>query len=296
MKQTNRRNFFKLFAGASALLTTLPSSLLASKEASKSAAPNEVPKATGPSSFENLPQFLTPGTLSVIAGRPSMGKTSFLMRLTNHYALGKKKKIAIFSLESTEGMMRLNLICNHAGVARLRLRGDNISEEEIDRLMNAVSEISKSSISINDNSDTNVSYIKKVAVDHLNSRGLDLIIIDYFQLLKPSGTSISRQVHFEVLASELKRLASDLGVPIIVASQVSRVTEEKADKRPKLGSGLVTAALERHSDIFCTLYRESYYDETSRDHNLELAVLKNNLGPTGTLKFEWDLMGGRVHT
>jgi replicative DNA helicase len=244
-----------------------------------------------PTGYYDLDALLTglhPGELVLIAARPSMGKTSFGMNIVENAAIRGGKKVAVFSLEMPAEQLVMRMLCSEANVDMQKVRRGMLSDEEWIRLSEAMSPIAMSSIHIDATSGVSVPEIRSKARRLQLEEGLDLIMIDYLQLMSGSGKSASRQEEVSGISRALKGLAQELQVPVIALSQLSRATAGRADHRPILSDIRDSGAIEQDADVVMFIHREDYYDKDTEDKNIaEIIIAKQRNGPLDTVRLAW---------
>ena len=225
--------------------------------------------------------------LILIAARPGMGKTSFAMNIALNVAKRKDKEIAIFSLEMSKEQIATRLLSTEALVDSHRLRSGKLTVDDWVRLAEAAGGLSNLPLLIDDTAAITVQQIK-AKLRRLTNLGL--VVIDYLQLMGTALKTDNRVVVISEITRQLKIMAKELNVPVIVLSQLSRAVESRADRRPMLSDLRESGSIEQDADIVLFLYREAYYaDNNSENINLaECSVSKNRHGETGTVKLMWD--------
>lgn len=223
--------------------------------------------------------------LILLAARPSMGKTAFALNVATNAAL-KGKKIAIFSLEMSKEQIGHRLLSAQSKVDSLKLStGKNLSDEDLSNVTETLEKLSEVNMFIDDTAGISIMELRSKARRLQTAKGLDMILIDYLQLMqgnvsRNSGES-NRQQEISEISRSLKALARELNVPIIALSQLSRNVELRAEKRPQLSDLRESGSLEQDADIVMFLYREEYYNKESADRSVaELIIAKNRNGPT----------------
>ncbi len=257
--------------------------------------------------FVKLDEWLSglkPSELVLLAARPSMGKTAFALNIAQQAArMNADATIAIFSLEMPYEDIAARMLANVGNLPLQNLRTGRLAGSEWNKLTNATGILGPCSIFIDDSSDVNVvelrSKCRRLQMEH----GLNLIIIDYLQLLSGTGNSTrseeSRQQEISAITRMLKVTARELNVPILVLSQLSRAPERRADHRPQLSDLRDSGAIEQDADVVMFLYRDSYGNYAAGENGearvnalnpneAEVLVAKNRNGPTGTVKVIWD--------
>ena len=230
-----------------------------------------------------------PSDLILIAARPSMGKTAFALNVALQAAL-KNSSVAMFSLEMSKEQLGHRLLSTYTQIDSLRLRRGDINDEETRQVLYAIDKMSALNFFIDDTPSISVMELRSKARRLKNEQGLDLILIDYLQLMqgRESRTVDSRQQEISDISRSLKSLARELKVPVIALSQLSRGVELRAEKRPQLSDLRESGSLEQDADIVMFLYREEYYDRETENNNMaELLVAKNRNGPTTNINLQF---------
>ncbi|MCH4188659.1 MAG: replicative DNA helicase [Megasphaera sp.] len=241
--------------------------------------------ATGFRDLDNLTSGLQPSDLILVAARPSMGKTAFTLNIAQNVGVRQHKNVAFFSLEMSKEQLVQRLLCQISHIDSQKLRtGQLNSDEEWTKLTDACDKLYSAPIYIDDTPGISVAEMRSKARRLKSERGLDLIVVDYLQLMT-GRNSESRQQEISEISRSLKALARELKVPLIALSQLSRSVESRQDKRPMLSDLRESGALEQDADIVSFLYREDYYDkETENQHITEVILAKHRNGPVGSVK------------
>jgi len=235
--------------------------------------------ATGFKDLDKLTAGLQPSDLIIIAGRPSMGKTSFCLNIAEHVALKEKETVAIFSLEMAREQLASRLLCSMSRIDSSRLRSGFIDEVEWMRLTDAAGLLSDSRIFIDDMSQANVFEMRAKARRLKAAKGLGLVIVDYLQLMKGAGKIESREREISEISRSLKAMAKELNVPVIALSQLNRGVESRTDKRPMMSDLRESGAIEQDADIIGFIYRDEVYNRESPDQGIaEFNVVKHRNG------------------
>jgi replicative DNA helicase len=241
-----------------------------------------------PTDFEDLDRLLgrlQPSDMVVVAGRPGMGKTSWLLSVAQNVAMRHGKTVAIFSLEMSALQLVQRLIASETGVSTHRLRLGEIRSDEMELVSRAIGTLESLPIYIDDTPGVSPMELRTKARRLHAERGVDVIIVDYLQLMHSGDRSENRVQEISFISRALKGLARELGVPVIAASQLSRAVESRADRRPQLSDLRESGSIEQDSDIVLFLYRESVYNDAAERPNItELHVAKHRHGPTGTVE------------
>ena len=240
---------------------------------------------TGFRDLDRMTSGLQPSDLILVAARPSMGKTAFTLNIAQNVGVRQHKTVAFFSLEMYQEQLVQRLLCQIAHIDSQKLRtGQLNSDEEWTRLTDACDKLYESPIYIDDTPGISVAEMRSKARRLKSEHGLDLIIVDYLQLMQGRNAE-SRQQEISEISRSLKALARELKVPLIALSQLSRSVESRQDKRPMLSDLRESGALEQDADIVSFLYREDYYDkETENQHITEVILAKHRNGPVGSVK------------
>ena len=243
---------------------------------------------TGFGDFDRITAGLQPSDLILIAARPSMGKTALVLNIAQHIAVREKKTVAFFSLEMSKEQLVQRLLCADAPIDSQRLRIGELRDDDWKKLVNAADRLSRSKIFIDDKPSITVMEMRAKARRLKSEHGLDLLIIDYLQLMQGgvgSGRSENRQQEISEISRSLKALARELDIPIIALSQLSRSVETRADKKPQLSDLRESGSLEQDADIVSFLYREDYYNSSTEKANItEFIIAKHRNGPVGRVE------------
>lgn len=240
---------------------------------------------TGYTDFDRLTTGLQKSDLIIIAGRPSMGKTSFVLGTAQHIGLNFKKPVAIFSLEMARHQLSQRIMCSEARIDASRLRTGRLKEEDWPKLAKTVGELAESPIYIDDTASINVMELRAKARRLMTQKDLALIIVDYLQLMTgPLGLQ-NRQQEISEISRSLKFLGRELNVPIVAVSQLSRACELRQDKRPQLADLRESGAIEQDADLVAFIYRDELYYPDSEDAGIaEILIRKHRNGPTGVIR------------
>ncbi|WP_301859300.1 replicative DNA helicase [uncultured Megasphaera sp.] len=240
---------------------------------------------TGFRDLDRMTSGLQPSDLILIAARPSMGKTAFTLNIAQNVGVRQHKTVAFFSLEMSQEQLVQRLLCQIAHIDSQKLRtGQLNTDEEWSKLTDACDKLYQAPIYIDDTPGISVTEMRSKARRLKAEHGLDLIVVDYLQLMQ-GRNSESRQQEISEISRSLKALARELKVPLIALSQLSRSVESRQDKRPMLSDLRESGALEQDADIVSFLYREDYYDkETENQHITEVILAKHRNGPVGSIK------------
>ncbi|GKX30643.1 replicative DNA helicase [Vallitalea longa] len=231
---------------------------------------------------------LQPSDLILIAARPSMGKTAIALNIAQHAAIKENAATAIFSLEMSKEQLVNRLLCSEAMVDAQKVRTGDLEDEDWAKIASGSSVLSSASIYIDDTPGITVSEMKAKCRKLKLEKGLDLILIDYLQLMSGNGRTESRQQEISEISRSLKALAREMEAPVVALSQLSRACESRADHRPMLSDLRESGAIEQDADVVMFLYRDEYYNpETEAKNQGELIIAKQRNGPTGTIHLVW---------
>ncbi len=243
--------------------------------------------STGFGKFDEITAGLHPSNLVIIAGTTSMGKSSFCHNIACHVGVNDKKKSVIyFSLEMSKEEMLLRMLCSEARVPLHKVRTGFLGKNDWTHLTNAAARLAEASIYIDDSTPLSVLEMKAKSRRLKAEHGLDLIIIDYLQLVHPRSRSENRQQEISEISRSLKGLAKELKIPVIALSQLSRQVEKRKDYRPQLSDLRESGAIEQDADLVGFIFREEYYERNRPDVEgmAELIIAKQRNGPTGVIK------------
>lgn len=239
---------------------------------------------TGFTDFDRMTSGLQRQELIVIAARPSMGKTALALNMAQ-YASKNANVVGIFSLEMSAPQLVSRLLCSEARVDAHRLRTGYLNREEWARLADGLRRLCETKVFIDDTPGVGVLEMRAKSRRLKAEHGLDLLIIDYLQLMAGRGRIESRQQEVSQISRDLKILAKELDVPVIALSQLSRAPEQRSEHKPQLSDLRESGAIEQDSDVVCFIYREELYNPTDENQGkAELIVGKQRNGPTGTIE------------
>jgi len=243
--------------------------------------------STGFTRFDELTGGLHSGELIIVAARPSMGKTAFALNIAHHVACKLKKTVAVFSLEMSQESLLQRMLCSAARVDGQRFRVGHMEQDERYRLTVAANQLVSAPLFIDDSAGVSLidihSRLRRVKAEH----GLDLVVIDYLQLMTARGKYENRVQEVSSLSRGLKLLAKELAVPMMVLSQLSRAPDQrKDDHRPQLSDLRDSGSIEQDADVVAFIYREGFYkrDRRDLDDEAELILSKQRNGPTGPIQ------------
>jgi len=247
---------------------------------------NKKEKITGvPTGFRVLDD-ITAGfqasDLIIIAGRPSMGKTSLALSIAEHAAIRAEKSIGIFSLEMSKAQLVLRMLSSQAHLDSHALRTGQLTEKDWVSLCHAADQLERAKIFIDDSGALTVQQMRGKARRLMAEHGLDLLIIDYLQLMQGRSDSESRQQEISDISRSLKALAKELNIPVVALSQLSRAVENRTDKRPVLSDLRESGAIEQDADVVMFIYRDEVYNPDTEEKGIaDILVRKHRNGPTG---------------
>jgi len=239
---------------------------------------------TGFHDFDRLTAGLQPSDLIVVAGRPSMGKSAFATSVAEHVGVTEKLPVAIFSLEMSKEQLVQRMLCSHARVDANKVRTGFLSQSDWPRLTNAAGKLSEAPIYIDDSPALSILELRGKARRLKSQHDVQLIIVDYLQLLQSPTRAENRQQEIADISRSLKSLAKELNVPLVAISQLSRGPERREDRRPQLADLRESGAIEQDADVVTLLFREEFYTPTEENRGVaELTIAKQRNGPTGTI-------------
>ena len=247
-----------------------------------------------PSGFHDLDEMTTgfhPGDLVVVAARPSMGKTSFVLNIAQHVGTHTSMTVGFFSLEMSKEQLFMRLLTSEARIDAHRFRSGFLTEKDYTRLSQALGTLAEAKVFIDDSASIGVLEMRAKARRLKSEHGLDVLIIDYLQLMQGRGRFESRQQEVSAISRSLKGLAKELSCPIIALSQLSRAPEGRTDHRPQLSDLRESGAIEQDADVVCFIYRPEVYDkdETKPEDEgvAEIIIGKQRNGPIGSVKLSF---------
>jgi replicative DNA helicase len=237
---------------------------------------------TGFRQVDKLLGGLQKSDLVIVAGRPGMGKTSLILSFAQNAARKYNQRVAVFSLEMSAEQLVQRLIASETGIDSQRLRLGNLREEEWPVFIQATGALSETMIFIDDTPSISAMQLRTKARRLYAEHGLDLIIVDYLQLMQTDRRIDNRVQEISLLSRSLKGLARELNIPVVVASQLSRAVEQRNDKHPMLSDLRESGSIEQDADVVVFIYRDEYYSpETDQPNIAEIIVSKHRNGPTG---------------
>ena len=238
--------------------------------------------STGFAEFDKLTAGLQPGDLVIVAGRPSMGKTTLAVNMAENAAIGSKVPTAIFSMEMPAEQLAFRMISSLGRVDQTHLRTGNFPDEDWSRINTAVQLMSEAPVFIDDTPSLSPSEIRARARRLQREHGLGLVVVDYLQLMQVPGNKENRATEISEISRGLKALAKEMSCPVIALSQLNRGVEQRTDKRPVMSDLRESGAIEQDADIIVFIYREEVYNQdTPRKGIADIAIAKQRNGPIG---------------
>ena len=226
--------------------------------------------------------------LVLIAARPSMGKTAFVLNLAEYIALHSHVTTAIFSLEMSKEQLINRMLAMNSRVDSQNIRTGDLKDSEWADLMESARNIGESNLVIDDTPGISISELRSKCRKLKLEKDLGIVIIDYLQLMSGSGKSESRQQEISEISRSLKALAREINCPVVALSQLSRAVEQRPDKRPMLSDLRESGAIEQDADVVMFIYRDEYYNKDTEEPGItEIIIGKQRNGPTGTVKLKW---------
>lgn len=245
--------------------------------------------ATGFTDLDYRTAGMQPSDLILIAARPSMGKTAFALNIAEYVAFRSNQTVAIFSLEMSKEQLVNRLFSLESRVDAQRLRTGGLDDNDWERLIESAAVIGKSNLIIDDTPGISVPELRSKCRKYKLEHNLQMIMIDYLQLMSASGRgNDSRQQEISEISRSLKALARELQVPVIALSQLSRAVEQRPDHRPMLSDLRESGAIEQDADVVMFIYRDDYYNKDTELKNIaEIIIAKQRNGPIGTVNLVW---------
>ncbi len=244
---------------------------------------------SGFTEMDDLTAGFQPGEFIIIAARPSMGKTAFSLNIAQHAALKEKKKVAYFSVEMGKEQVMVRLLASSAKIRLSDLRVGKIDDQAWPRLINTAAAMSETGLFIDDTAGISPFDIRAKCRRMKAKYGLDLVMIDYLQLMGLKQKSENRQQEVSEISKLLKSVAKELKVPVVALAQLNRGVEGRSDRRPMLSDLRESGSIEQDADVIMMIYREDYYDRDNPEIKglAEIIVAKQRNGPTDTVKLRW---------
>ena len=244
---------------------------------------------TGFTDLDNMLTGLHGGELLLVAARPSMGKTAFVLNIAHHVAIKESVPVVIFSLEMSKSQLVTRLVAVDSMVEAKSLKTGDISDSDWSKIVSTADVMAKAPIFIDDNSDISIADLRTKCRKLKQTEGIGLVIIDYLQLMSATGKVESRQIFISEVSRALKGLARELNVPVIALSQLNRAVDSRTDHKPVLADLRESGAIEQDADVVMFIYRDDYYnpDTTERPGVADIIVAKQRNGSIGPVELAW---------
>lgn len=243
---------------------------------------------TGYNDFDMKTAGLQKSDLIIIAGRPSMGKTAFAINIAEHVALREEAKVAVFSMEMPSEQLVMRMVGSLSRIDQQKIRTGKLQDEDWPRLTSTVGLLQDAELFIDDTPALTPSEIRARTRRIAREHGLDLIIVDYLQLMQVAGTKENRATEISEISRSLKAMAKELNVPVIALSQLNRSLEQRPNKRPVMSDLRESGAIEQDADLILFIYRDEVYNPESADKGTaEIIIAKQRNGPIGMFKLSF---------
>ena len=244
---------------------------------------------TGFKPFDSMTSGLQKSELVIVAARPAMGKTAFALNIALNAAVKHDASVLIFSLERGKEQLGNRLLSMESRVEMENIKKGTLDNNDWDRIFLAVDNLAKANVYIDDTPDLSVFEIKNKCRRLKAEKGLDLVVVDYLQLMKSEGRAENRQQEISTLSRYLKLLAREMDCPVIVLSQLSRAPDQRPNHTPVLSDLRESGSIEQDADIVLFLYRDDYYakEESEKPGICDVIIAKNRSGPTGNIELAW---------
>ncbi|GBU09294.1 replicative DNA helicase DnaB [Gammaproteobacteria bacterium] len=247
--------------------------------------------ATGLTALDHMTSGLQRGDMIVIAGRPSMGKTSLAMNIVENVALNTQEPVAVFSLEMPSEQLTMRMISSNGRINQSNLRSGNLNQADFPRLVGAVGALNSTKLFIDDSSSLSPANMLARARRLQREHGqLALVMVDYLQLMKIQGSGDNRVAEVSEISRSLKQMARELNCPVLVLSQLNRSLEQRPNKRPIMSDLRESGAIEQDADVICFVYRDEVYNKEESNPNrgkAEIIIGKQRNGPIGTVHLKF---------
>ncbi len=241
--------------------------------------------ATGFARLDEMTNGLQPGDLVIVAGRPSMGKTTLAVNIAENAVLGEQKSALVFSMEMSAEQLTLRMLSSIGRIDQSHLRSGRLADDDWNRLDSAMSQLQTTRLFVDETPALTPTELQARARRMKREKGLDLIVVDYLQLMQVPGTKENRATEISEISRNLKALAKELKVPVIALSQLNRGVEQRQDKKPVMSDLRESGALEQDADVILLIYREEVYDpNTPKKGIADIIIAKQRNGPTGEVK------------
>ena len=245
---------------------------------------------TGFFELDEMTNGLHPGEMTIIAARPSMGKTAFMLNMAEHIATVNHIPVGVFSLEMSKQQLAQRLLCSRSGVDSQKLRKNLLSRDDFGRLQLTVGELAEAPMYIDDTPGLNLMALRAKARRMATEHHIQCLFVDYLQLMSDPGAN-SRQEEVSSLSRGIKALARELSVPVICLSQLNRAAEQREGHRPRMSDLRESGSIEQDADVVAMVHREDYYHRSDPDyepnHLAEIIIAKQRNGPTGVVKLQF---------
>lgn len=241
--------------------------------------------STGFKDLDKITSGLHESDLIIIAARPSMGKSTLALNMAHHITVRGKKTAAFFSMEMSKEQLGQRLLCAQGKIDAQRMRQGFLTQEEYHKLTRAVGPLSEAQLYIDDTASMSIMELRAKSRRLKAQKGLDVIFVDYLQLMRGYGRAENRQQELSEISRSLKALAKELDIPVVALSQLSRAVEKREKRKPILSDLMESGGIEANADVVIFIYREAYYNEETDEPNIaEINVAKQRNGPTGSIK------------
>jgi replicative DNA helicase len=291
LEETEKQVFDVVQNKSSGDFVSIKDIVIKSLESIESAAKNKgsvTGIATGFYDLDYKTAGLQPSDLILVAARPSMGKTAFVLNIAEYVAVKSHITTAIFSLEMSKDQLVKRIISMNSKVDSQAIRSGELQDDDWVKLVESARAIGNSNLIIDDTPGISIGELRSKCRKFKLEHNLGLVIIDYLQLMSGGKKSESRQQEISEISRSLKALAREINAPVIALSQLSRAVEQRPDKRPMLSDLRESGAIEQDADVVMFIYRDDYYNHDSEDAGVsEIIIGKQRNGPTGTVKLAW---------
>lgn len=291
LEQTEKKVFDIIQNKGSGEFVSIKDIVIKSLESIEAAAKSKGSVTGIPTGFYDLDYKtagLQPSDLILVAARPSMGKTAFVLNIAEYVAVKSGVTTAIFSLEMSKDQLVKRIISMNSKVDSQAIRSGELKDDDWVKLVESARMIGNSGLIIDDTPGISISELRSKCRKFKLENNLGLVIIDYLQLMSGSKKSESRQQEISDISRGLKALAREINAPVIALSQLSRAVEQRPDKRPMLSDLRESGAIEQDADVVMFIYRDDYYNKDSEEAGVsEIIIGKQRNGPTGTVKLAW---------
>ncbi len=251
--------------------------------------------STGFAELDKMTAGFHPGELTIIAARPSMGKTALSLSIAQSVAIKQRAKLAYFSVEMAKEQMMMRILASEARISLSDIRVGRVNDTAWPKLIATAAKVSEAPLYIDDTSGISPFEIRAKARRLKAQHGLDIIMIDYLQIMDLKQKVESRERAVSEISRTLKSIAKELSIPVIALAQLNRGVEGRGDKRPMLSDLRESGSIEQDADVIMMIFREGYYDRDNPDaqQEAELIIGKQRNGPTGTVKLKWESKFGK---